>query len=127
MAFLRGIQGGIQIYAYVWQVKAYFVARRLHRRFPFDIFHHITYANDWMASFIGALLPVPYVRGPGGGAHRTARELLQEYPVAGRFSELLRRTAQGICRHDPFFVAVQSRSRALMECDLEMLKSIPHD
>src|SRR5260370_28570115 len=81
MAFLRGIQGGIQIYAYVWQVKAYFVARRLHRRFPFDIFHHITYANDWMASFIGALLPVPYVRGPGGGAHRTPRELLQEYTV----------------------------------------------
>ncbi len=127
MAFLRGIQGGIQIYAYVWQVKAYFVARRLHRRFPFDIFHHITYANDWMASFIGALLPVPYVRGPGGGAHRTPRELLAEYSFSGRMWERLRAAAQWICRHDPFFVAGQRRARALMVCNREALEAIPQE
>lgn len=127
MAFLRGIQGGIQIYAYLWQVKAYFVAGRLHRRFPFDIFHHITYANDWMASFIGALLPVPYVRGPGGGAHQTPRELLQEYTASGRLSELLRRTVQWTCRHDPFFVAGQRRARALLVCNREALEAIPQE
>lgn len=127
MAFLRGIQGGIQIYAYLWQVKAYFVAGRLHRRFPFDIFHHITYANDWMASFIGALLPVPYVRGPGGGAHQTPRELLAEYSLSGRLWEQLRAAGQWIFRHDPLFVAGQRRARALLVCNHEALEAIPQE
>jgi glycosyltransferase involved in cell wall biosynthesis len=125
MAFLRRMQGGIQIYAYLWQVKAYFVARRLHRRCPFDIFHHITYANDWMASFIGALLPVPYVRGPGGGAHRTPRALLPEYSFRGRLWERLRTAGQWMCRHDPFFIAGQRRARALLVCNREALESVP--
>ena len=63
---LKSFQGGIQFYAYLWQLRAYFEARRLHRQIRFDVFHHVTYANDWMASFIGALLPIPYLRGPGG-------------------------------------------------------------
>ncbi|MGB0036223.1 MAG: glycosyltransferase family 4 protein [Candidatus Acidiferrales bacterium] len=125
MAFLRGIQGGIQVYAYLWQLQAYFVARRLHREFQFDVFHHITYANDWMASFIGALLPVRYIRGPGGGAHRTPRELLAEYSMGGRIWEQLRASGQWIFRHDPFFVAGQRRARALLVCNCEALEAIP--
>src|SRR5712692_9010733 len=66
---LQRLPGGIQLYAYLWQLRAYLAARALHRRHGFDVFHHITYANDWMASFIGALLPIPFIRGPGGGAH----------------------------------------------------------
>ena len=81
-AFLN-FQGSHQFYYYLWQIKAYFVARRLNREFNFDLFHHITYANDWMVSFIGALLPIPYVRGPGGGAHRTPKGLEREYPFSG--------------------------------------------
>jgi glycosyltransferase involved in cell wall biosynthesis len=127
MAFLRGIQGGIQVYAYLWQLKAYFVARRLHRELQFDAFHHITYANDWMASFIGALLAVPYIRGPGGGAHRTPRELLAEYSIGGRIWEQLRTAGQWIFRHDPFFVAGQRRARALLVCNREALEGIPKE
>jgi glycosyltransferase involved in cell wall biosynthesis len=125
MTFLRGVQGGIQMYAYLWQVKAYFVARRLHREHSFDVFHHITYANDWMASFIGALLPVPYIRGPGGGAHRTPRELLAEYSIGGRIFERLRAAGQWIFRHDPFFVAGQRRARGLLVCNREALEAVP--
>ncbi len=125
MAFLRGMQGGIQVYAYLWQLKAYFLARRLHREFPFDVFHHITYANDWMASFIGALLTVPYIRGPGGGAHRTPRGLLAEYSIGGRLWEHLRAAGQWIFRHDPFFVAGHRRARALLVCNYEALEAIP--
>ena len=125
MAFLLDIQGGIQLCAYLWQMKAYFVAKRLHRELPFDVFHHITYANDWMASFIGALLPVPYIRGPGGGAHRTPRKMLAEYSLGGRIWEQLRAAGQWIFRHDPFFVASQRRARALLVCNREALEAMP--
>jgi hypothetical protein len=82
---LKSVQGGIQFYAYLGQLRAYFVVRKLHRQVGFDVFHHVTYANDWMASFIGALLPVPYVRGPGGGGWKSSPWIrcprLQAQPV----------------------------------------------
>jgi glycosyltransferase involved in cell wall biosynthesis len=125
LAFLRDVQGGIQLYAYLWQVRAYFAARRLHRRHHFHLFHHITYANDWMASFIGALLPVPYVRGPGGGAHQTPKGFLRELPPVARVGQRLRAVGQWLFRHDPFFILGQQRARAILVCNREALEAIP--
>lgn len=125
LGHLQQIQGGIQFYAYLWQIRAYFEARRLHGLFKFDAFHHITYANDWMASFIGALLPVPYIRGPGGGAHRTPKGLLNQYTFRGRLWERLRAAGQWLFRHDPFFAAGQSRAHAILVCNPEALEALP--
>lgn len=122
---LTRYQGGIQLYAYLWQVMAYSVARRLHRRVRFDAFHHITYANDWMASFTGALLPVTYIRGPGGGAHRTPKRFLCESFLRGRLWERVRALGQWVFRHDPFFILGQRRARALLVCNREALEAIP--
>ena len=91
---LKDYAGGIQFYAYLWQIKAYFVARRLHRQNRFDVFHHVTYANDWMASHIGALLPVPYLRGPGGGAQQVPEGFVAGFSRRGRFWERVRSLGQ---------------------------------
>lgn len=122
---LLKIQGGHQFYYYIWQIKAYLEARRLHKKIRFDLFHHITYANDWMVSFIGALLPVPYVRGPGGGAHRTPKTLHSEYTLAGRAWEKVRSVGQWVFRADPFFVRGQSHSSALLIGGWESAKKVP--
>lgn len=122
---LLRLKGGHQLYAYLWQIKAYFVARSLNRSSPFDLFHHVTYANDWMASFIGALLPVPYVRGPGGGAHRTPQGFEREYSLGGRFWERVRSVGQWVLRRDPFFVKGQHRAHAIMVCNQESLANVP--
>ena len=122
---LKSVQGGIQIYAYLWQIRAYFVARRLHRQVSFDLFHHVTYANDWMASYIGALLPVPYLRGPGGGAHQTPKAFLREYPFSARLWERIRAIGQWVLRHDPIFVWGRRRARAILVCNREAAEAIP--
>ena len=122
---LLKIQGGHQIYYFVWQVAAYFTARRLHKTINFSLFHHITYANDWMASYIGAFLPVPYVRGPGGGAHRTPKEMQSEYSAKGRFWEKIRGAGQRLFRFDPVFGRGQRRAKAIMVCNRESLESVP--
>jgi glycosyltransferase involved in cell wall biosynthesis len=122
--FLR-YQGGHQFYYYLWQLKAYAAARRLHRTWDFDLFHHITYANDWMVSFIGALLPIPYVRGPGGGAHRTPKGFEQEYSLPGRLWEKVRTLSQWLFRHDPLFIRGQSRAKAILVCNRESVAQIP--
>jgi glycosyltransferase involved in cell wall biosynthesis len=109
----------IQVYAYVWQIAAYFFAKKLHSQKTFDAFHHITYANDWMASFIGALLPIPYLRGPGGGAHFVPEHFVQQFPFKERLAQMVRRIGQWIFRHDPFFIIGQRRAKALLVCNHE--------
>ena len=122
---LLRIQGGHQLYYYLWQVKAYFTAKRLHRELRFDLFHHITYANDWMASFIGAFIPIPYIRGPGGGAHRTPKGLEGEYSLGGRVWEKVRSLGQWLFRHDPIFVKGQNRARSILVCNREAMSRMP--
>ena len=37
-----GHTGGMQLHYYLWQIQAYFVARRLHQKIGFDLMHHVT-------------------------------------------------------------------------------------
>lgn len=122
---LLRFQGTHQFYGYLWQIQAYFAARKLHKERQFDLFHHITYANDWMASYIGAFLPLPYVRGPGGGAHRTPKGFEREYQLGGRFWEKIRVVGQWIFRHDPVFRAGQNRASAILICHQESKIVLP--
>ena len=123
--FLLRFPGGVQLYAYFWQIRAYFAARKLHRQVKFDIFHHITFANDWMASYIGALLPVPYLRGPGGGAHRTPEGFLRQYPAGARFWERFRSFGQWVLRRDPIYIRSQRRAGAILLCNREAADAVP--
>jgi len=117
--------GGVQLYAYLWQVRAYFAAKKLHQQVKFDAFHHITFANDWMASYIGALLPIPFFRGPGGGAHRTPEGFLREYSLGARCWERFRSFGQWVLRRDPFFVRGQRRARVILLCNREAADAVP--
>ena len=119
------IQGGHQLYYLFWQLKAYFVARKLHKNKEFELFHHVTYANDWMASFIGALLPIPYIRGPGGGAHKTPRGFEEEYVLGGQIWEKFRSLGQWLFRHEPFFMIGQNRAKTILVCNWESWSAIP--
>jgi glycosyltransferase involved in cell wall biosynthesis len=118
-------KGGIQLYAYLWQIKALFQARRLQRQFHFDVFHQTTYANDWMASYIGAFLPVAYIRGPGGGTHPVPRAFLRGHSLAKMLWEYVRIYGRKFFRLDPVFIIGQRRARALLVCNPEAKEAIP--
>lgn len=122
---LRRVQGGAQAYAYLWQVAAYRTARRLHRTESYALFHHLTYANDWMASHIGSLLPIPFVRGPGGGAHQVPEALLPGYGWTFRLAQRLRRWGQRWMRRDPFYRRGQDAAEALFVCTRESMDALP--
>ena len=123
--WLLRFQGTHQFYYWIWQIRAYYLARRLHKKHNFQLFHHMTYANDWMASYIGAFLPVPYVRGPGGGAHRTPKGFEKEYQLSGRVWEKVRTASQWIFRHDPAFRIGQNRASSILVCHEETKKVLP--
>ncbi|MCX6723776.1 MAG: glycosyltransferase, partial [Candidatus Staskawiczbacteria bacterium] len=117
--------GGEGVLGWNIVIKAYFVAKKLHKQVHFDIFHHVTYANDWMASYIGALLPVAYVRGPGGGAHRVPKNFLQGFSLKSHILENFRSLGQWLFRHDPIFILGHSKAESILVCNNEALNAIP--
>ncbi|MGD0781725.1 MAG: glycosyltransferase family 4 protein, partial [Candidatus Aminicenantales bacterium] len=122
---LYKIEFGQRIYYYLWQLAAWRLARRLHREHPFDLAHHLTFGNDWIGSFIGACLPVPYIHGPVGGGQSTPKPLLKEYTAYGRFAERVRLTAQWGGRHDYIRRRCLRRAKAILVCNEETRAKIP--
>jgi glycosyltransferase involved in cell wall biosynthesis len=100
-AFLKKLGWGTQIHYYLWQLAAYFVGRRLHRKVGFDLVHHVTYGRYWMPSFL-ALLPVPFIWGPVGGGESAPPAFWWSLSPGGKFLELARDLARKIGEYDPF-------------------------
>jgi len=117
-------QGTFQVYAYLWQIWAYAEARRVVEQVPVSLFHHVTYANDWMASYIGAFLKLPYIRGPCGGAQQVPKPFWSEFSRRNRLWESLRAIGQKVLRLDPVFVQGQERAGAILVCNQESLEAI---
>jgi len=53
------------LHYFLWQLRAFHAARRLHREQAFDLVHHVTYGNSWAPSFMG-WLGIPFVWSAGG-------------------------------------------------------------
>jgi len=119
LKFFYKVGFGQRIYYYIWQIKALRVARQLHCKFHFDLAHHITFGNDWIPTFIGAYLSVPFIWGPLGGGQRTPRGLMREYSLYGQAAEGTRNAAQWLGRHDYFRRQCLKQARAILVCNKE--------
>jgi glycosyltransferase involved in cell wall biosynthesis len=125
LKWLYRIEFGQRIYYYLWQIKAWRVARKLHHEVRFDAAHHLTFGNDWIPSFIGAFLPVPFLWGPVGGGQRTPKPLLKEYSLYGRFAEFARNCAQGVGRRMFVRKRCLKKARAVLVCNRETQTRMP--
>jgi glycosyltransferase involved in cell wall biosynthesis len=122
---LYRVEFGQRIYYYLWQIAAFRAARRLNKAIGFDLAHHVTFGNDWIPSYIGAFLHVPYIHGPVGGGQRTPQPLLPEYSLGGRLSEFGRTAAQWVGRRDPVRRLALGRAKAILVCNRETRAMIP--
>ena len=102
-------QRGVQLHYYLWQVGAYWVARKLHRSVNFDLVHHVTYVRYWSPSFV-ALLPAPFIWGPVGGGESAPKAFWQDFSLRGKTYETLRDLARWLGEHDPFLQLTAQRT-----------------
>ena len=121
----RNHKGPLQIYSWFWQWAAYRAAKRLHAEQRFALFHHVTFANDWLASPTGPFLPVPYIRGPGGGSHRMPKGLLRSRSLLSRLWERVRSMGQTLYKLDPVYRRGQHRARAILLCNHDAVHAAP--
>ncbi|MBD2501922.1 glycosyltransferase family 4 protein [Anabaena azotica] len=95
-----GYSGGMQLHYYFWQIQAYFVARRLHKKIGFDLSHHVTfvkYSNPCLLS----LLPIPLVWGPVGGGESAPISFWHDFSLKGKIYEIARTFARWLGEQDP--------------------------
>ena len=82
-------RSGERLHYQFWQATAYAVFRQLHQTIRFDITHHLSFSQYWTASFL-ALLPVPFVWGPVGGAESAPRTFYKTFDRPSKLYELAR-------------------------------------
>ncbi len=96
-----GQSGAMQIHYYLWQIQAYFVARRLHSEIGFDVAHHVTFVRHSTPSFL-SLLPIPFVWGPVGGGESAPKPFWKDFSLRARVYETARAWFRGVGELDPF-------------------------
>lgn len=104
-----GQAGGMQLHYYLWQIQAYFVARKLHRKIEFDVAHHITFVKYSTPSFL-SLLPIPFIWGPVGGGETAPAPFWRDFSWRNQIYEWLRMLAREIGELDPFTWLTAQRS-----------------
>jgi glycosyltransferase involved in cell wall biosynthesis len=102
---------GVHFYYYLWQLHAFFAARKLHKTVAFDVGHHVTFVNDWTPTFL-CLLPFPFVWGPvGGSTNRAPLRFWSEFGLRGMAYEAIRTAAILGGRYlDPFVWLTQKKA-----------------
>lgn len=97
------------IHYYLWQVQAYFVARRLHQEIGFDVAHHVTFVRHSTPSFL-VFLPIPFVWGPVGGGESAPDRFWRDFSFKNKVYEVLRSLARWFGERDPFARLTAQRS-----------------
>lgn len=112
-----GQSGAIQIHYYLWQIQAYFVAKKLHQQIKFDLAHHVTFVKYNNPSFI-SLLPIPFIWGPVGGGESAPRSFWQDFSFPAKIYETIRNSVRLVGEFDPF-VRITAKRSALIRATTE--------
>ncbi|MEO1673666.1 MAG: glycosyltransferase family 1 protein, partial [Cyanobacteria bacterium J06631_2] len=73
-----GQSGAMQLHYYLWQIQAYFVAKKMHREINFDLAHHVTFVRYSVPSLL-SLLPIPFIWGAVGGGESAPGKFWQDF------------------------------------------------
>ena len=118
---------GFSLYYLIWQIKAFFIARQLCRRNQYDFFHHVTFNNDWMPSFVGAILPLPFIWGPMGGGQKIPRSFKRTIHWKNRINQNLRLVGQWFWRNTWFRRKCVKKALAILVCNADTKNKIKTD
>ncbi len=113
---------GLRSYYLLWQILAARESRRLHRKFQFDIVHHLTFANVWLPALV-CVVDAPFVLGPVGGGPRVPLRLFPALGARGMLHEVLLVTARELSRLNPL-VRLSWRRANVIVCQNDETRAI---
>lgn len=118
-----GQSGAMQLHYYLWQIQAYFVAKKLHQEIGFDVAHHVTFVRYSSPSFL-CLLPIPLVWGPVGGGESAPLAFWKDFSLKSKLYESLRWAWRFVGECDPFTRMTARRSAIALATTEDTAKRI---
>ena len=109
---------------HLWQLPAFFAARRLCRNDTFDIIHDLNFGRFHDPSCL-AFLGRPFVLGPVGGGEQAPERMRSSFSLYGLVQDKLRALVNWMVRVDPLMTAVYERSAVTLCKTDETRRSIP--
>lgn len=107
-----GQSGAMQLHYYLWQIQAYFVAKRLHQEIGFDLSHHVTFVKYSGPSLL-SILPIPFIWGPVGGGESAPAPFWKDFSLRAHLYEWARDLVRNIGQRDPL-VSLTVRNSAVI-------------
>jgi glycosyltransferase involved in cell wall biosynthesis len=124
LTFWKKKTKGLYLFYFLWQIGAYKVARRLHRKINFDAVHHLTFGNIWLPTFM-PFLRIPFIWGPVGGGERVPEAFRKSYSMTAKTQERFRDIILSSLRMNLFFISTCRLSRIILVRTEETLQKIP--
>lgn len=110
---------GLRFYYFLWQRLAGSFARDLHKTEHFDLCHQITFSNEWMPSFMGPALSIPFIWGPVGGGQKVPGKLMPLLTDRDRRRERMRVILQWVWRLTPARRRTARSASSILVCNRE--------
>jgi len=102
------------IYYNLWQIGAYFHARKLVKKEKFDLVHHLVYVNTWQPAYM-AFLGIPFLFGPIGERARLPFAIAKHYGIKVILRENLEAFIKYACRnYSPLMRAIYGRATRII-------------
>ncbi len=120
-----GQAGAMQLHYYLWQIQAYFVARKLHQQIDFDVAHHVTFVRYANPSFL-SLLPLPFVWGPVGGGESAPLPFWRDFSWKNRLYEAARLAWRLVGELDLFTRMTAQRSAVVYAVTQDTAERVKH-
>lgn len=115
---------GLRTYYVLWQLAALRAGRRLHRERPFDVVHHLTFANVWLPAPTW-LVPAPFVLGPVGGGPQVPLRLYRALGIRGAAHEAALVVARRLSSLNPLVRLGWRRASVVLVQNDETLRRLP--
>ncbi|WP_211831080.1 glycosyltransferase family 4 protein [Kistimonas asteriae] len=124
LAFWKKGGRGVHLYYMLWQIGAYFVAKKLNRRKQFDLVHHITFVSARQPSFMG-LLGMDFIFGPVAGGDTIPHKLRNNFSIKNKVREGLRDWINSAVKYDPLMRCTFSSAKKIVVTSEQTLSMIP--
>ncbi|CAN5869342.1 hypothetical protein BH24CHL4_BH24CHL4_02660 [soil metagenome] len=122
---IASIPFGRYIHYLAWQLTAIRKGKSLHKRYRFDLGHHVTFGSIRFPTFL-AFIKIPYVLGPIGGAETMPHQFWMDMGVKDRASCLGRSLNNKLATYDPFVKLSLSRADVILATTPETKEWIHH-
>lgn len=112
------------IYYNLWQIGAFFNARKLVKKEKFDLVHHLVYVNTWQPTYM-AFLGLPFIFGPIGENPKIPIKMIKYYGVRVLIREIINRLIKKVGRNiNPIMRLIYKKANKIIVINNDVEKNI---